>query len=242
MNFKSFIESRQGFLISALVHFSLFGVLLYLRPDYRMAIKEYIDVSVFDLKQEIKSEVQEHIDEAPKPIQEIAKKIPTVAKMVAPQARFDASNKTNDDGPIKEYIDNENIGLGGVGKLPDEGSESGSDSGAVNGGGTLADLAKQKFDRELWDMYGNEIRKRCLNHLHYPPQAIKNGWQGEADILIKISASGDITYEVVHGSKYLILDKQAMEMVRKAAAEFSLPEKYRGKQIQIIIPVAFVIK
>lgn len=242
MKLKSLIKSRQGFVISILAHLSLFGMLLYLRPEYRLAIKEYIDVSVFDLKQEIKAEVQEHIAEAPKPIQKVAEKIPSVAKMVAPQAKFSPGNKADDDAPIKEYIDQDDIGVGGIGRLPDEGSHEGGVFGAVNGGGTLADLVKQKFDRELWDAYGSEIRRRCLSHLHYPTQAIKNGWQGDVDVWIKISANGELVFEVKKGSQYLLLDKQALEMVKLAAQEFPLPEKYRGKAIQIIIPVTFRLK
>ena len=228
-------------MISILIHCYLFGLLLYLRPDYQSVIKEYIDVSVFDLKQEIKDEVQEHLLSAPKPLQELAQKIPSVAKMVAPQAKFTPSPNL-DEGPLKEYIDHEDIGLGGIGKLPNEGSEEGNALGAVNGGGTLADIARQKSDRALWDEYGNEIRKRCMKRLHYPGQAAKNGWQGDVDVLIKIATSGEISFEVKQGSHYRILDQQAMDMVRQSAAEFPLPEKYRGKQIQIIIPVAFRIQ
>lgn len=238
---KPTLKAHQGLLISILIHCLLFGLLLYFRPDYRSAIKEYIDVSVFDLKQEIKEEVEEHLLSAPKPVQELAQKIPSVAKMVAPQAKFNPSQNV-DEGPVKEYIDHDDIGVGGIGKLPDEGSDEGSASGAVNGGGTLSDIARQKFDRELWEAYGSEISRRCLKHLHYPQQAQRNAWQGDVDVWIKVSSAGEFSFEVKKGSQYLVLDKQALEMVKKAAAEVALPEKYRGKQIQIIIPVEFRLR
>lgn len=161
--------------------------------------------------------------------------------MVAPQAKF-TPEPNKDDGPVKEYIDHDDIGVGGLGKLPDEGSSEGNTSGAVNGGGTLSDIAKQKFDKELWEAYGSEISRRCLNHLHYPQQALRNGWQGEVDVWVKISSTGEFSFEVKKGAQYLVLDKQALEMVKKAAAEVALPEKYRGKQIQIIIPVEFRLR
>jgi protein TonB len=88
--------------------------------------------------------------------------------------------------------------------------------------------------------YGSLLAREFAKHKQYPRIAQLRGWQGMTKIELHIDASGNVTSSIVsESSSFEILDKQALEMVRKASPLPLPPETLRGREFTIVIPVAF---
>jgi len=236
------LKTHPGIYISLLLHLMLFGLLLHFKPEYRNLVKEYVELTVFEFKKEVKEELDEHLITAPRKVKAAVESLTSAQAPLRQQADYTPSPAKSESDVIKEYVDHQDIGIGGVGALPERSGEGGAKQGYVYGdeGGTST-LGSARFDQGLWDDYGNEIRKRCLRRLHYPSMAARNGWQGETEILISISKAGLITTSIHRSANYKVLDMQALKMVKESVAEIELPKKYQGKDLNVIIPVAFIL-
>ncbi len=80
------------------------------------------------------------------------------------------------------------------------------------------------------------IRKQILKNLVYPQRARRMGWQGQVKIRFVVDPSGKVRdLEVLETSGYPLLDRQALNAVKRAApfppppvaAEISLPITFR---------------
>ncbi|NOR49654.1 MAG: TonB family protein [Desulfuromonadales bacterium] len=80
------------------------------------------------------------------------------------------------------------------------------------------------------------IRKQILKKLVYPQRARRMGWQGQVKIRFVVDPSGQVKdLEVLETSGYPLLDRQALNAVKRAApfppppvaAEISLPITFR---------------
>ena len=80
-------------------------------------------------------------------------------------------------------------------------------------------------------------------HKRYPPQALDNGWEGEVVVRMAIAPDGSLaSLDVRASSGHAVLDRQALEMFRKARAEVSLPEALRGRQFSMELRAIFNLK
>ena len=80
---------------------------------------------------------------------------------------------------------------------------------------------------------------------HTYPTAVPQmrGWQGEATIELQIDRSGAlVSSRIVTSSGFEILDKQGLEMVRKASPFPAPPEALRGRNFEILVPVSFKLE
>ncbi len=69
------------------------------------------------------------------------------------------------------------------------------------------------------------------------------GWQGIVRVELQIDATGNVTSTTIaESSGFEILDKQALEMVRKASPLPLPPESLRGKEFTIVVPVSFKLE
>jgi len=88
--------------------------------------------------------------------------------------------------------------------------------------------------------YGNLLSREFAKHKQYPRLAQMRGWQGTSKVELHIDAKGNITSSAIsESSGFEVLDKQALEMVRKASPLPLPPEVLRGREFTIIVPVAF---
>lgn len=88
--------------------------------------------------------------------------------------------------------------------------------------------------------YSNLLSREFARHKQYPRLAQMRGWQGTAKVELHVDANGNmISISVNASSGFEILDKQALEMVRKASPLPQPPEALRGREFTIIVPVAF---
>jgi protein TonB len=92
-------------------------------------------------------------------------------------------------------------------------------------------------------LYGGLLSREIAKHKQYPRVAQMRGWQGEATIEIKIDGNGQlVSSKIVTSSGYEILDKQGLEMVRKASPFPPPPEALRGRNFEILVPVSFKLE
>jgi len=88
--------------------------------------------------------------------------------------------------------------------------------------------------------YGSLLSREFAKHKQYPRVAQMRGWQGTTRVELHIDANGNVISSIVsESSGFEVLDKQALEMVRKASPLPLPPETLRGREFAIIVPIAF---
>lgn len=88
--------------------------------------------------------------------------------------------------------------------------------------------------------YGSLLSREFAKYKQYPRLAQMRGWQGTVKVELHIDAAGNIrSSSVIESSNYEVLDKQALEMVRKATPLPQPPEALRGREFTIIVPINF---
>ncbi len=91
--------------------------------------------------------------------------------------------------------------------------------------------------------YGDLLGRAIAKHKQYPRIAQTRGWQGEVLLNLKLDGTGKVlSVEVSKGSGYDALDKQALEMVRKASPFPAPPEALRNRIFNIMVPVSFKLE
>ena len=74
----------------------------------------------------------------------------------------------------------------------------------------------------------------------YPATAMENGWQGRVEVRMVIGANGMLAgTSIKTSSGYEILDKQAVNMLKKGKTTIPIPAKLRGREFHIDVPVIF---
>ena len=90
------------------------------------------------------------------------------------------------------------------------------------------------------NQYGNLLSREVAKHKQYPKIAQMRGWQGDVELDLQIDGSGNLlSAKIRTPSGFEALDKQALEMAKKAAPFPLPPEALRGKVFNVIIPVSF---
>lgn len=90
------------------------------------------------------------------------------------------------------------------------------------------------------NLYGNLLAREIAKHKQYPKVAQMRGWQGSVIVELQIDGSGNMLSSNIHDpSGYDVLDKQALEMVKKASPFPSPPDALRGRTFNILVPVSF---
>jgi len=91
--------------------------------------------------------------------------------------------------------------------------------------------------------YGNALWNAISKHKKYPKIAQMRGWQGETIVELELDGSGKLkSKKITQSSGYEVLDKQALEMVEKAAPFPTPPEALRNSNFTIVIPVPFKLE
>jgi protein TonB len=77
----------------------------------------------------------------------------------------------------------------------------------------------------------------------YPPQAIDRGVEGRVDVRLVIGADGGpATVIVKRSSGHDVLDRQAVDTLRRATAATPIPPALRNREIVVEIPVLYELK
>lgn len=88
--------------------------------------------------------------------------------------------------------------------------------------------------------YGSLLAREFAKHKQYPRIAQMRGWQGTVRVKLEVDANGTVTSSTIsESSSFEALDKQALEMVKKASPLPLPPETLRHRPFTITIPVVF---
>lgn len=92
-------------------------------------------------------------------------------------------------------------------------------------------------------LYGQSLWSAIERHKQYPKIAQMRGWQGEAVVELLLDGNGKLkSKKILTSSGHDVLDKQALDMVEKAAPYPVPPEVLRGSQFSIKVPVPFKLQ
>jgi protein TonB len=91
--------------------------------------------------------------------------------------------------------------------------------------------------------YGNTLWSAIGKHKQYPRIAQMRGWQGEAVVELLLDGNGKLkSKKIIQSSGFESLDKQALDMVEKAAPFPAPPEALRGSNFSIKVPIPFKLE
>lgn len=84
------------------------------------------------------------------------------------------------------------------------------------------------------------LAREARAHRHYPSLARERGWTGTAEVSVDISREGRPRHILLaRSSGHDILDREAVQMMARAAASAALPETLRGRAFAVRLPVVF---
>jgi periplasmic protein TonB len=77
----------------------------------------------------------------------------------------------------------------------------------------------------------------------YPRVALDNNWEGRSVVRLAIGADGAIaSIGVSTSAGHRVLDRQAVEIIRKATGAVEVPAALQGRRFALEIPVIFDLK
>jgi protein TonB len=93
------------------------------------------------------------------------------------------------------------------------------------------------------ETYRRDLLGMAARYKRYPLVARDNNWEGMATVRLAIGANGMIASLLIEQSSgHAVLDRAALEMIRKAKGAVPIPAALRGKPFVITIPVLYEIK
>lgn len=92
------------------------------------------------------------------------------------------------------------------------------------------------------EQYRLAVIDAARRHNRYPPLARENNWEGEVLVRMEIGADGRVSLGIEKSSGHPVLDRQAMEMFRRAQAQVAIPPSLRGKALQLQLRAIYNLK
>jgi protein TonB len=98
----------------------------------------------------------------------------------------------------------------------------------------------EAHENRLLVTYGQSISKEIKRYQRYPAPALRRGWEGTAEVLLQIAVDGKVTgITLGKSSGHVILDEEALEMVRRASPLPQAPADFRGRALVVSVPIVF---
>lgn len=100
--------------------------------------------------------------------------------------------------------------------------------------------ASAGLDAEGIRAYRIGLAREAKAHRRYPPLARDRGWTGTAEVSVDVSREGRARQILLaRSSGHDILDREAVQMMSRAAASAALPDSLRGREFAVRLPVVF---
>jgi periplasmic protein TonB len=101
----------------------------------------------------------------------------------------------------------------------------------------------ERASEAMLAQYRLAVIEAARRYKRYPPVALDNNWQGRAEVRMAIGADGTIAALSVRSSSgHEILDREALDMIRKAKPVTPIPTSLRGTAFTVDIPVVFSLE
>ena len=92
------------------------------------------------------------------------------------------------------------------------------------------------------EQYRLALIDAARRHNRYPPLARENNWEGEVGVRMEVRADGSVALGIERSSGHPVLDRQAIEMFRRAQAQVALPASLRGKSLSFRLRAIYNLK
>jgi protein TonB len=92
------------------------------------------------------------------------------------------------------------------------------------------------------EQYRLALIDAARRHNRYPPLARENNWEGEVLVRMDIGADGGVSVRIERSSGHPILDRQAIEMFKRAQAQVPVPSTLRGKTLSFALRAIYNLK
>jgi periplasmic protein TonB len=103
--------------------------------------------------------------------------------------------------------------------------------------------AEATADAGSLEGYRRDLLDMAARYKRYPLVARDNNWEGMATVRLAIGANGMIdSLAIAQSSGHDVLDRAAIDMIRKAKGAVLIPAALRGKPFVLTIPVLYEIK
>ena len=94
--------------------------------------------------------------------------------------------------------------------------------------------APESLDDGSLVQYRRQIYRMALKYKRYPRAAMDNNWEGEVVVRMVVDANGGIAAMTIHTSSgHEVLDRQALEMFRRAKPLVVIPPALRGREFAV---------
>jgi protein TonB len=102
--------------------------------------------------------------------------------------------------------------------------------------------AEPAVDPGSLERYRLELKVVAARYKRYPRMATDNNWKGVVALRVVVGPSGQLaSLTVTKTSGHEVLDRQAQEMFRSAAADVRVPPVLRGKQFAVDVAVDYYL-
>jgi protein TonB len=106
--------------------------------------------------------------------------------------------------------------------------------------GPFTATAEEGVDADGVRAYRMVLAGEARAHRRYPPLARERGWTGTAEVSVGVSREGQARQILLaRSSGHKILDREAVNMMSRAAASAALPNSLRGREFAVSLPVVF---
>jgi protein TonB len=103
--------------------------------------------------------------------------------------------------------------------------------------------APDAIDSGSLGQYRLALLGTARRHKLYPDMARERGWEGRVAVELVIGADGVLTAaQVKHSSGHGVLDREALEMLKRAASLTPVPPSLRGREFRLDVPVLFELR
>jgi protein TonB len=114
---------------------------------------------------------------------------------------------------------------------------------AVGEPALVARAAPEALDAGSLGQYRLALIGTARRHKLYPETARERGWEGRVGVELLVDADGVLTAATVRQSSgHAVLDREALEMLRRAATLTPVPPALKGREFRIEVPVLFELR
>jgi len=103
--------------------------------------------------------------------------------------------------------------------------------------------APPAIDRGAVDRFRDGVNVQAARYKRYPRVAIDNGWEGEVRVRMTVGTDGRIAaLQVARSSGFDVLDRQALEMFRRAKPLVPVPDALRGRRFDLELRAVYSLR
>lgn len=99
------------------------------------------------------------------------------------------------------------------------------------------------IDEDLLARYRLQLISAARRYKRYPRAALDNQWEGAAEVAMVIGGNGRIREMTISKSSgYAVLDRQAIDMFRKAKPLVPIPSALRGRELRVTLKAIYSLR